>query len=367
MYQYIRPLLFCLPPRWAHAGAIRAAQYIQSEHTGSRFIREHVKERYEFSHPSLRTYLAGIQLDNPIGLAAGFDKNGRMIDTFHDLGFGFTEIGSVTAELVRSTSEYFRLPQDRALINRARLRNEGAFFVKENSLLRTLGYPIGLNVAATPGKTEQNAMDDMMYTIHLFDHHYRYITLNVSCPNTTDGKTFEEPAVLDDLLAEVQKMRLNVPVFVKVSPDVENDQLERIVEKGGKYHVGYIISNTTKEWISDEQQKRLGLKTSARKLGRIGKDGGGLSGLPLQQLAEEKLKFVYRLTQGNVPLIGVGGIIDAESAYRRIKAGATAIQILTMLIYQGPGAAKMLKEGIVELMQRDGVHSINEIVGIDAR
>ena len=381
----MRKLYKRIPPVLAHDIAIAAAHYIQGDSPLAEWIRESIHGKYAYEDGRLRVTLPALykmdrmEYRNPIGLAAGVDKNGRAVDFFHMLGFGFVEVGSVTQNPIVREREYFRLPGDQALINRAKLRNEGVRELAKNLVHQKAYAPVGINITADSGKAgtgKDDAIKDIINSFTACRWAARFIVLNISCPNTADGRAFQDPQVLDELRERVMYenqpndlyFSLWRPILVKLSPDLSDKELEKIVETCERHHVnGYVLTNTT------QRREGLGLKSPLETVRRIG--SGGLSGLPLQQMALDMTKKVYRLTGGKAPIIGVGGIMDAESAYARIRAGASLLEIYTMMVYRmmekgigaGLGAAYELKTGLVRLMQRDGVRSISEIVGADAQ
>ncbi len=304
-----------------------------------------------------------------MGLAAGFDKNAELVPLMRALGFGFTEIGSVTAKggAGNTPPRLLRLPQDEALINRLGLNNDGAELVFDHLALAPLqfsskrNFPIGVNIAKTHGPYIMGdaAIKDFLATYQRLRRFASYITLNISCPNTLEGKTFEDPAVLQTLLQELFQIdRYNVPVLVKLSPDLTPQQLDSIIETSSHYGVnGYVIGNTT--------TSREGLQTDPDVWETFGR--GGLSGPFLYNRAREMVSRVYELTEGRVPIIGVGGINSAETAYGMIKAGASLVQIFTGLVYQGPGLVRKINSGLTKLLERDGFHNLSEAVGVDRK
>ncbi len=308
-----------------------------------------------------------ITFENPVGLAAGFDKNAELIPLMQALGFGFTEIGSVTAKggVGNTPPRLLRLLQDQALINRLGLKNDGAELVFDHlaklQLSSHKNFPIGVNIAKThnPCIMGDAAIKDFLTTYQRLRRFASYITLNISCPNTLEGKTFEDPLVLQTLLQELFQIdHYNVPVLVKLSPDLSSKQLKSIVETSSRYGVnGYVIGNTT--------TSREGLQTDPDVWEKFGR--GGLSGPLLYHRVREMVGRVYELTEGKVPIIGVGGINSAESAYGMIKSGASLVQIFTGLIYHGPGLVKGINKSLVQLLERDGLHNISEAVGAERR
>ena len=314
---------------------------------------------------------AGLTFGNPVGLAAGFDKNAALVPFWAALGFGFAEVGSVTARPSPGNPRprAFRLPADRALVNRMGLNNEGAEAVAARLAASPPppGFVLGVNVAKThdPAILGADAIADFRTSVRLLLPHAPYLALNVSCPNTAEGKTFEEPDALDALLEAVMAERaaagLRMPVLVKLSPpalaDVDLGLVDELVAISRAHEVeGFIATNTAPD--------RDGLTTPAATLDAVGR--GGLSGAPLAARSERLVRHLYRHTAGALPIVGVGGIDSAEAAYRRIRAGASLVQVYTGLVYEGPGLARRINRGLVRLLDQDRLGSISEAVGTDA-
>ena len=365
MYEKIRPWLFRLDAERAHTLSVSSARLAQALNTRL------LESMYDFGHGALGQQLWGLNFSNPIGLAAGFDKNARLVRFWEKIGFGFVEVGSVTARAARGNKRprAFRLPEDRALINRMGLNNQGAEKIARRieKLEGKRGVPLGINLAKTHDDAiiGEAAVEDFRLSFHRLAPLADYVALNISCPNTADGKTFEEPEGLDALLRVIFTQRslqnLKVPVLVKLAPPptpkvVFDSLVEEIVEVALGHGVhGFIATNTA----SDRQF----LTTPQATLTRIGK--GGLSGTPLAERSTQLVRYLYRRTGGTVPIIGVGGVDSVEAAFAKLRAGASLVQLYTGLVYEGPGLIKHLKEGLVRLFEEHGYASIREVVGTD--
>jgi dihydroorotate dehydrogenase len=363
MYSRLRSALFVLGPETAHNVALLSARFAQR---WSPFLLDAM---YQCAHPSLHQEIFGKTFANPVGLAAGFDKNARLIPFFQRAGCGFVEVGSVSARKSKGNKKprAFRLPEDQALINRMGLNNVGAAAVQPR-LRQHAGkktFPVGVNIAKTHSPTimGEAAIDDFRESFRLLAPFADYVALNISCPNTEEGKTFEDPNALDQLLGAIMRerseMQRRVPVLVKLSPPPTPDFVldsffDEILLVSLAHKVnGFIATNTAPD--------RDNLVTSVDRLARIGK--GGLSGQPIRERANGLVKYIYRKTKGTKPIIGVGGIASAEQAYERIKAGASLIQVYTGLVYEGPGLIRDIKEGLVRLLEEDGFATIAQAVG----
>lgn len=363
-YQIVRSLLFHLDAEAAHHLTSRAAWM------GQTLAPAVVRRLFGFEHAALRQELWGLTFPNPVGLAAGFDKNARLVPFWTELGFGFAEVGSVSALPAEGNPRprSFRLQEDQALINRMGLNNEGAVAVAARlaGLDRRRWRPLGINIAKTHDPTilGEAGIEDFRKSFALLASFASYIALNVSCPNTTEGKTFESPDALDALLAvimqERKRVRPDVPILVKLSPPAtlrpEGEGLVGETVSVAMTHGvdGFIATNTASD--------REGLRTPRGRLEAIGR--GGLSGAPLEERSTALVRYLYRRT--GKPVIGVGGIRSAETAYAKISAGASLIQLYTGLVYEGPGLIRSIKQGLVRRLERDGLQNIGQAVGREA-
>ena len=310
----------------------------------------------------------GTAFSNPVGLAPGFDKNAAMVRSIPAFGFGHIDIGSVSAMPWEGNPKprLFRLPKDKALINRMGLNNVGAEKVKERLLEGKCPVPLGINIVKTPDPAilGDDAIADFAQCFNTLHHYATYVTLNISCPNTQEGKTFEDPTALGQLLQAImverrrRKEHKEKPLLVKLSPDLSDDQLKNVVDVCKRFDInGFVCSNTS--------MKRDGLKTSAASINKIGR--GGLSGKPVRKTARAMIAKVHKLTHGKMPLIGVGGIFTADDAYAAIKAGASLVQLYTGFVYEGPYTARNINRGLLKLMEKDGADSLKKVVGVEGK
>lgn len=303
------------------------------------------------------------QLASPIGLAAGFDKNAEMTATLAALGFGFLEIGSITAKPCRGNSlpRLFRLPQDESLINRMGLPGDGVDVIMARLKSQKNSVPLGLNIAKTPASGRQkvgDGLEDQLTTFKKIGHQGAYVVFNLSCPNTDDGQTFEDPAQFQLLFqALVQERRASKerrPILFKLSPDLDLQSLKKIVEMAmTEGFDGFVVGNTT--------ASRSGLKTNSKKLAAIG--SGGLSGAGLTRLANQQLERVFEITGGRAILVGVGGIMSFADLLAKLSYGANFFQIYTGLIYRGPFFAHALGKKLDLYCKKLGVAHYSELIG----
>lgn len=321
MYRLLRRLLFLLPPEAAHRLATFALDL------AAPLLRR--------PPPPAPVLALGLHFPNPVGLAAGFDKNAEHLRGLAGLGFGFLEVGSVTLRPWPGNARprLFRLPADGALINRMGLNNHGALAVAERLAQRRPGVPVFVNVAKTPDPALEGAaaIDDYVQSFRILAPHADALVLNISCPNSGDGRTFEDPDALAALLDAVVPERGGRPLLVKLSPDLSPEALESVVRIALARGVdGFTATNTT--------VARTGLHTPEATLKSIGR--GGLSGAPLRLRSLEVVRRVRALTDR--PIVAVGGIQTAEHAREALAAGATLVQLYTGFVYGGPGTARRI-------------------------
>ena len=308
----------------------------------------------------------GLEFPNPLGLAAGFDKNGTAAQALAALGFGSIEVGSVTSEPQPGNPRprLFRLPRDRALINRAGFNNCGAAELAEHIRRRRPECVLGVNIGKSRSVRIEDAIPDYLKTFAAVYDIADYVAINVSSPNTPNLRELQQPEMLAELLKSLQQRNDELalthsyprpkPLLLKIAPDLSESEIESIVDVTTSLKIaGIIATNTT---IS-----RAGLQTSPGEVEALG--AGGLSGAPLRQRANEVIALIYRLTHGGLPIIGVGGVFTAADAWEKICAGACLIQLYTGFIYEGPGVARRINEGLAEIVKREGFRTLDEAVG----
>lgn len=331
--QLVKPLLFRLDPEQAHNLLFRNLKRLQQSQRFLQLTRQFIAQK-KGSEKKIARHSSGLFFPNPTGLAAGFDKNAAIIPALTAAGFGFLEIGSITARPHAGNPKprMFRLPEDRALINRMGLNNNGAARIMQQ--LRRYHYsspiPLGVNIAKTPlnYSSTQESIQDYVISYNEAIKGSDYITLNISCPNTGDGKSFEDPALFEALLQAVKPVRSSgIPLFIKFSSDTSDVRLAELLEIAEAHEVnGYVAVNTS--------NSRVGLKSDAEKIRQIGR--GGLSGKPLVEKAQSRIRIIRSQTRSERTLISVGGIMSPADALQRLEAGADLIQLYTGLVYEGP-------------------------------
>lgn len=363
LYRYIaKPLLFKMDPERAHhlvIGGMSKAGRIPGVPALLRGIYG-VGE-----NPALKTELFGLSFHTPIGLAAGLDKNAEAVSGLSSVGFGFMEVGTVTpkGQPGNEKPRMFRLPPDEALINRMGFNNKGADSMLHSlEALRKRPIPVWVNIGKNKVTPNEQAQDDYLSCLRTLYPVADLFVINISSPNTPDLRNLQHGDELKSLLqAAVSDMkRLNAEhgrdkaVLVKIAPDVSDAELEQMTNTIMASGVsGIIATNTTLSRMGAEHSNRL--------------EAGGLSGRPLEERSTQVVSQLYRLTNGSIPIIGSGGVFSAEDAYRKIRAGASLVEIYTGFIYRGPGVNRDLAAGLARLLARDGFRHISEAVGADHR
>ena len=340
IYSLIRPALFLIDAETAHGLALSALKAVPLSGTSR-------------NDGPLATRVAGLDFPNPVGMAAGFDKNAEVPDSLLGVGFGFAEVGSITPlpQAGNPKPRLFRLAEDRAVINRMGFNNAGAEAAVAR-LVRRRGRPgvVGINIGANKDSTDRIA--DYATMTRLMAPLASYLAVNISSPNTPGLRALQDEAALAGLLDAVLEARgsKGPPVFLKVAPDLEPADIDAIARIALDKRLGaLIVSNTT--------ITRPPLRS------RHAGEAGGLSGAPLRELAQQRIRDFRKATGGALPLVGVGGIASAEDAWNRIRAGASLVQVYSAMVFEGPGIARTITCGLERLMKRDGFSTIAEAVG----
>ena len=343
MYKLIiRPFLFLLPPETVHRFVINAIK-IGFKVPGVRFL---VNSVFTYTNKKLERKVFGIRFKNPVGLAAGFDKNAESFEDLRVFGFSFIEVGTVTPEPQPGNPKprSFRLISDFALINRMGFNNKGVIAAKKALEKKGKKVIIGGNIGKNTATPNHLAVEDYVKCFTELYHHVDYFVVNISCPNITSLRELQDKDNLKEILVALTKLRFKQsiykPILLKVSPDLNEKQLNDTIDIAQEVGLdGFVATNTT--------TSREGLKTSKERINHIG--NGGLSGAPLRSRSTEVIRFISQKTNGTMPIIGSGGIITLEDAIEKIKAGASLIQLYTGFIYQGPGLAKRICKEIAKL------------------
>ncbi len=345
MFSFLRPFIFSLDPEKAHELAIKSLKY--NFLPGNLFSVE--------NEEILKTTLFGKEIANPIGLAAGFDKSAEVYNEIFKLGFGFVEVGTVTPreQYGNEKPRIFRLEKDRALINRLGFNNDGSEVIKKRIENNVPNGLLGINIG--PNKDSPDMINDFLECAEIFFPLGDYITINISSPNTKGLREFHKSDHLKELLSKIDDIRkksnFNKSFLLKISPDLEDSFVNNIIELILQHNIdGLILTNTT-------NQNRENLLDKSKS------ESGGLSGKPLRNLSTELIKKFYIHLKGKIPIIGVGGVDSGKSAFEKLAAGASAIQLYTGMVYKGPTIVKEIKNELIDTMKEKGFKNIKDIVG----
>jgi len=346
----IRPALFGLSPETAHEIGIESLKIGLS----AEFAQDFIAKRFasEESFGELERF--GLKFKNPLGIAAGFDKNGVVVNQLAALGFGFVEVGTVTFNPQKGNEKprLFRLPEDKALINRLGFNNEGTAKVVERLKKLKPNCVLGVNIGKNKDVPNDEAIENYLKSFDLAHEVADYIAVNVSSPNTPNLRELQKAENLEELLGELQKRNRELsakPLLVKIAPDLSESEIEAITDIAQRLSLaGIIATNTT---ISREN-----LKTKIN-------ETGGLSGKPLQKKSNDVIKKIYQYSNGKLPIIGVGGIFTAEDAFAKIACGASLLQAYTGFVYQGFGFAREINSGLIRILKEKGFTNLDEAVG----
>ena len=333
----VRPLLFSFDPEWVHYFTLNALRLLNKIPFSSWLFRK----IYSYQNSSLEKELFGIKFKNPVGLAAGFDKNGKYIKEMSNLGFGFIEIGTITPKPQPGNPKkrLFRVQNDLAIINRLGINNDGNILCAERLKKNNSDVVIGGNIGKNTTTSNEKADTDYIQNFKILHQYVDYFVLNVSCPNVRNFTKLQDVEFLKKLIPQLKKINSTKPkkkpILIKISPDLNQDQLDETIDLILSENLdGIIATNTT--------TSRNNLKTNKSKIEKIG--NGGLSGEPLKNKSTEVIRYISKKTNGNLPIIGVGGIMNPKDALDKIKAGADLIQLYTGFIYEGPSIVKKINQ-----------------------
>ena len=345
LYSLLRPFVFRLDAENAHRATIAALKL----RSGTAFT-----PKPDWSTPTLETSVAGLRFPNPVGLAAGFDKDAEVFGPILNLGFGFVEIGTVTPrpQSGNPRPRVFRLEEDRAVINRMGFNNDGQAAALERLTRRHGNGIVGVNIGAN--KDSADRIEDYAAGVRAMAPVASYLTINISSPNTPGLRQLQDEGALRALLSAIAEARgpNGPPIFLKVAPDLGEGEPDQIVRSALEHRIdAIIVANTT-------------VSRPPLQSGFAGEQGG-LSGAPLKQLALKAVRDFRAASGGQIRLIGVGGIASADDAWERIRAGASLVQLYTAMVYEGPGLARRIVRGLAERVRREGFANIAEAVGTE--
>ncbi|WP_070967372.1 quinone-dependent dihydroorotate dehydrogenase [Vibrio sonorensis] len=356
LYRAIRPLIFLMDPEDAHYKLKKVGVALGS----NPLSRSITSMLFNYNHKSLNTQVDGIDYRNPVGLSAGFDKDGELTSIYPSIGFGLAELGSFTGEVCPGNpgKRLFRMVKSKSILVWYGLNNQGAEKISARLAGTDFGpLKVGINAAKsnlTPEFDLQDSIEDYVKTMRLFKDIGDYYTINISCPNTQDGEPFVDPDNLNALLTAVTENRVEGrPVYVKLAADLEIEEINTIVDCCMEHQIdGVVLTNLAKpshnqEYVKDELPYHK----------------GAMSGLPLQRISTNVIRHVYRRTRGKLTIIGVGGVFTAKDAYEKITSGASLLHMITTMIFDGPQNISEINRGLVKLLKEDGFNSIEEAVG----
>ena len=345
MFSILKPFLFNLDPENAHDLAIKSLKF-------NPFPRKMFEVEDE---QILKIELLGKNFPNPIGLAAGFDKSAEVYNSLLKLGFGFIEVGTITPlkQFGNPKPRIFRLEDDGALINRLGFNNDGMNVIKNRIKSGGKKGVLGINIG--PNKDTKDQKNDFCLGLKNFFDIADYITVNISSPNTESLRDFHDQEKLKDLLLALNKIKkenkTDIPLLLKVSPDIKDNHISEIVDIATKNDIAAIILTNTTNGNRDNLRSE------------VKKEEGGLSGEPLQQISTNMIKKFYKQLNGKIPIIGVGGVNSGKSAYEKIIAGASLLQLYTSFVYRGPSIAKDIKKELIQILKTEGLSNIKEAIG----
>jgi len=359
-------------PEWIHHRVLNMLSLMDtySDYQLISRVQEMMEKFFCFEDTRLEQSLWELNLKNPVGLAAGYDKDGLAINAWPRLGFGFAEFGTVTFHEQPGNPQprLFRLPKDWAVLNRMGFNNQGAAALakrlqgqsKTNSFIPPSLFPCGINIGKSKITSLEAAATDYLDSFRLLKDWGDYFVVNVSSPNTPGLRSLQNPESLSKILAVLQgENQGNKPILIKIAPDLENEAIASILDLIREYQIsGIIATNTT---INRAQLKTKIIQATGK---TVTEEPGGISGAPLTQRATEIIKFIWQETEGKLPIIGVGGIFNAEDAWDKITVGASLIQVYTGWVYQGPVMVKEILQGLLQKLDEQGLNSISEAVGL---
>lgn len=348
----VKPIFFQLDPEYIHDKMIKASDFCGSNW----LLRNLLHLMFYYENPILTQNIKGINFKNPVGLAAGFDKDALATNILYHIGFGFEEVGSVTGEPCAGNpgKRLWRLPKSKSLVVYYGLKNMGAKVISQRLSKLKFKMPIGINIAKTNCKETvdlEKGIQDYVKAYKAFKNIGDYYTINISCPNAFGGQPFTDKIKLAKLLSAIDKEEKTKPIFLKLSPDLSNNMIDDLIEVSREYKIdGFVCSNLTKNRESSLVKDKV-------------PDVGGLSGKVTEELSNKLISYIYSKTKGEFVIIGCGGIFNSLDAYKKIKCGASLVQLITGMIYEGPQLMSEINRGLVQLVKKDGYKNISEAIG----
>ncbi|HEY4509271.1 MAG TPA: quinone-dependent dihydroorotate dehydrogenase [Candidatus Paceibacterota bacterium] len=352
----LKPVFFHNDPEFVHDCMTGFGAFLGRYTLGQRMT----KSFFDYENSALIQDVLGISFRNPIGLSAGFDKNAELVDILPSVGFGFAEIGSITGNpcLGNAKPRLWRLPKSKSLLVYYGLKNDGCVAIAEKLHDKFFTIPMGMSIAMTNCEENlvlENAIKDYAKAFATMEPFGNYITINISCPNALGGQPFIAPDKLEHLLDTLDKIPSQKPIFIKLSPDLSNAELDALLDVARRHRVhGIICTNLSKK---RDNPKIIDAGIPSK---------GGFSGKVVQQLSDDMLSYIYKKEGQRFILVGCGGVFTAEDAYKKIRLGASLVQLITGMIFEGPQVISQINQGLAELLKRDGFANIKEAVGVDS-
>lgn len=349
----LKPIFFAFDPETIHDHMLFFGKVLGS----NLFTQKFTALFFSYSHPTLEQDILGIKFKNPIGLAAGFDKNAVLPDILPFMGFGFTSIGTITGGASQGNPKprLWRLRKSQSLVVNYGLKNDGCEKLSAKLKNKSFLFPILTSIGKTnsPDTADTEAgIKDYLKAYSAFLNIGQISEINISCPNAYGGQPFSDPLKLHQLLTQIDKIPSKKPIFIKMPPDLTEKELDEILKVVKKHKVsGFICSNLTKK---RENRKILDSKLPEK---------GGLSGKVVEDLANYQIQTIYKKTKGKYIIIGCGGVFSPEDAYKKIKLGASLIQLITGMVFEGPQLISEINQGLIKLLHKDGYKNISQAIG----
>ncbi|PIS06825.1 quinone-dependent dihydroorotate dehydrogenase [Candidatus Berkelbacteria bacterium CG10_big_fil_rev_8_21_14_0_10_43_14] len=353
----LRRIFFLFDAEDVHDRMIHVGIFL-GKHSVARFITSYI---FRYSNTMLEQSINGITFTNPIGLAAGFDKNAQLTDIIPCVGFGFIEVGSITGRpcVGNPKPRLWRLKKSRGIVVYYGLKNDGCSAIHKRLRSKKYTLPVGISIAKTNDMhtvSTTSAIADYVKAYTTMSKIGDYDTINISCPNAYGGQPFSDPIKLNKLLLAITRVQSQKPIYIKLPPDLTHTEIDVILLVVKKYTVaGFVCSNLTKD------RKNKSLRIYDKNI----PNHGGISGKVVEELSNQQIKYIYTKTKGKYTIIGCGGVFSAQDAYTKIKYGASLIQLITGMIFEGPQLIGEINKGLVELLYNDGFTHISQAVGKD--
>ncbi|MFZ2187459.1 MAG: quinone-dependent dihydroorotate dehydrogenase [Candidatus Moraniibacteriota bacterium] len=358
LYVHIfRRIVFLLDPEKVHDGIVMFGRNLGKYS----LTRKMTRSLLSYQNQALSQTVRGIHFSNPVGLSGGFDKNAELTDIIPEVGFGFMEIGSVTGEKCDGNAKprLWRLKKSKSILVYYGLNNDGAEAIAQRLRGKKFRIPVGANIAKTNNQNtvgKEAGAADYLKAYKAMQDIADYFTINISCPNAYGGCPFTDKEYLDHLLSRLAEVPKTKPSFIKLSPDLSHEEIDGIIEVARKHDIdGFVCSNLTKS------------RNNPKIVEKDFSECGGMSGKVVIDLSNDLVEYIYRKTGKEFVLIGLGGIFSAEDAYKKIRLGATLVELITGMIFEGPQVIGDINQGLVKLLKKDGFKNISEAIGADIR